>query len=172
MVAIKQLRTLALSTTKPQESERFYTQVLGLGITDMIVGGFQAAFLGSTPRHHSVAIFGAHGIEPPVDHIMVEVESMGMVGRAHDRCLEGAGTITYTLGQHWNDAATSFYVQTPSGFDIEFGWGGRQIDRETWTPIVGDGEISYWGHHATTAELAQKLRADTYIPGLNLSPAG
>ena len=30
-----------------------------------------------------------------------------------------------TLGTHTNDRMTSFYVRTPSGFEIEYGFGGR-----------------------------------------------
>jgi 2,3-dihydroxybiphenyl 1,2-dioxygenase len=145
------------------ESLDFYTRRLGLGITDMIVGGFRAAFLGNTARHHSVALFGSFDGRSWVDHLMVEVDSITAVGQAHDRCLAGAGHVTYTLGQHWNDGATSFYVETPSGFDIEYGTGGRHIDRSTWTPTVGDGEISYWGHHGTSPDLARKLRQERYL---------
>jgi hypothetical protein len=29
---------------------------------------------------------------------------------------------------------TSFYVNTPSGFFIEYGWEGRMIDSEAWQP--------------------------------------
>jgi extradiol dioxygenase len=38
----------------------------------------------------------------------------------------------------------SFYVQTPAGFDVEYGWGALTIEGE-WT--VGEyDQISIWGH--------------------------
>jgi 3,4-dihydroxy-9,10-secoandrosta-1,3,5(10)-triene-9,17-dione 4,5-dioxygenase len=151
------------------ETLDFYTKRLGLGVTDLIVGGFRAAFLGNTRRHHSVALFGSFDGRAWVDHLMIEVDSITAVGQAHDRCLRGAARMTHTLGQHWNDGATSFYVETPSGFDIEYGTGGLEVDRATWTPNVGDGEISYWGHHGTTPDFARKLRQDHYL-ALSLEP--
>ena len=33
-----------------------------------------------------------------------------------------------TLGRHPNDRMFSFYAKTPSGFQFEFGWGGREVD--------------------------------------------
>jgi hypothetical protein len=51
-----------------------------------------------------------------------------------------------TLGRHPNDEMFSFYGFTPSGFQFEFGWGGRLIDDADWTPKTYD-RISDWGHH-------------------------
>jgi hypothetical protein len=39
----------------------------------------------------------------------------------------------------------SFYARTPSGFDVEIGWGARTVDDATWQERVY-GEISEWGH--------------------------
>ena len=33
-----------------------------------------------------------------------------------------------TLGRHTNDHVTSFYSRSPSGFMVEYGWGGRCVD--------------------------------------------
>ena len=50
-----------------------------------------------------------------------------------------------TLGSHTNDRMTSFYVRTPSGFEIEYGTGGRSVDDATW--VVGSYDAqSVWGH--------------------------
>ena len=51
-----------------------------------------------------------------------------------------------TLGQHTNDRVLSFYVQTPSGFLMEFGAGGITVDDATWTPVDWE-TSSYWGHN-------------------------
>jgi hypothetical protein len=56
------------------------------------------------------------------------------------------GRIAYTLGRHTNDHMTSFYVNTPSGFFIEYGWGGRVIDRDEWQPHETFDGPSLWGH--------------------------
>src|SRR5262249_142415 len=44
------------------------------------------------------------------------------------------GRIGVTLGRHINDEVTSFYSNSPSGFMVEYGWGGRGIDVEQWQP--------------------------------------
>ena len=48
------------------------------------------------------------------------------------------------LGRHTNDLMTSFYVRTPSGFEVEYGT-GRLIDDESWETGAYDAQ-SIWGH--------------------------
>jgi 3,4-dihydroxy-9,10-secoandrosta-1,3,5(10)-triene-9,17-dione 4,5-dioxygenase len=160
---------IVLWATDYDATIEFYTEGLGLEITDFLVQGpFRGAFLGCNPRHHSIAIFSAAGVPFHVDHFMLEVSELWMVGQAHDRCLQGHGEIAYTLGQHWNDRSTSFYVSTPSGFNVEMSWGGIRIDRENWVSHLGNGDISYWGHHARCIDDARKLRAESWIADLRL----
>jgi hypothetical protein len=62
-----------------------------------------------------------------------------------------------SLGRHTNDRMTSFYVRTPSGFEIEYGAGGRLIDMtEPWMPGHYDA-MSFWGH---------KPPAEPLLPGI------
>jgi hypothetical protein len=51
-----------------------------------------------------------------------------------------------TLGRHTNDQVTSFYSWSPSKFLVEYGWGGRSIDPQTWTPQLRADGPSLWGH--------------------------
>jgi 3,4-dihydroxy-9,10-secoandrosta-1,3,5(10)-triene-9,17-dione 4,5-dioxygenase len=39
----------------------------------------------------------------------------------------------------------SFYVQTPGGFDIEYGTDGRTVDDSTWVARESTA-VSQWGH--------------------------
>jgi hypothetical protein len=41
---------------------------------------------------------------------------------------------------------TSFYLKSPSGFFIEYGWGGRDIDVDTWKPHETFDGPTLWGH--------------------------
>ena len=50
-----------------------------------------------------------------------------------------------TLGTHTNDRMTSFYVRTPSGFEIEYGCGGVIVDDASWVVQSYDAQ-SVWGH--------------------------
>lgn len=40
---------------------------------------------------------------------------------------------------------TSFYLATPSGFAIEYGWNGRLVDDDSWT-VGHHRSASTWGH--------------------------
>ena len=52
---------------------------------------------------------------------MLEVEQSTDVGRALDIVNDKKLTLAMSLGRHTNDMMTSFYVRTPSGFEIEYG---------------------------------------------------
>jgi len=96
-------------------------------------------------RHHSLAI-----CEFPVPsgcvHAMVEVDSMTEVGRAHDRQQAHGVDLSATLGQHLNDKMISFYMKTPSGFDLEYGYDGLQVDNWEEHCAFEFSRVSLWGH--------------------------
>ncbi len=71
---------------------------------------------------------------------------MDDVGRAYDMCLEGAAPLILSLGRHSNDLMTSFYLQTPSGFAFEYGYGGLEIDESTWQ-VRHYTAPKLWGHN-------------------------
>ena len=101
-------------------------------------------FLGCNARHHSVALFEGP-VPSGIVHLMVEVDDLDAVGRGLDRCRDIEAPLSATLGRHTNDHMVSFYVQTPGGFDVEYGTAGRLVDASTWvaTEITA---VSYWGH--------------------------
>jgi 2,3-dihydroxybiphenyl 1,2-dioxygenase len=100
------------------------------------------AFMHCNPRHHSLAMAQLPGGKR-LNHIMVEVDRVDDVLLAHRRCVE-KGYQPGTIGRHTNDEMLSFYVRTPSGFDIEYGWGGAHITNE-WDVREYD-KMSHWGH--------------------------
>ena len=76
---------------------------------------------------------------------MLELQSLDDVGIAYDLCQKEGIPLTITLGKHSNDFMVSFYVETPSGFALEYGWGAREIDDATWEVTSYDrGDV--WGH--------------------------
>jgi len=77
---------------------------------------------------------------------MVEYQNLDDVGQGYDLAQLEQDRIAYTLGRHTNDYMTSFYANTPSGFFIESGWGGRQIDPENWIAHETTVGPSFWGH--------------------------
>jgi 2,3-dihydroxybiphenyl 1,2-dioxygenase len=140
---------VVLAARDPAESLRFYTELLGFRLSDRIttqVYGYDVdiAFLHANPRHHSLALGGPQ--RKRLHHLMLEVGSLDDVGLAMDRTLRAGLKIMQTLGRHPNDRMFSFYAKTPSGFQFEYGWGGREIDDATWAPTTYS-RISEWGHH-------------------------
>jgi 3,4-dihydroxy-9,10-secoandrosta-1,3,5(10)-triene-9,17-dione 4,5-dioxygenase len=95
-------------------------------------------------RHHSLAL-AEYAVPSGCVHVMVEVGSMTEVGRAHDRRLAHQVPLSATLGQHLNDRMTSFYMKTPSGFDLEYGYGGLQVDWAEHSAFEFT-RVSLWGH--------------------------
>jgi len=49
------------------------------------------------------------------------------------------------LGRHTNDHMLSFYMRTPSGFEVEYGWGARTVDDAAWH-VQRHQAPSIWGH--------------------------
>lgn len=128
------------------EAERFYIDVLGLSLSDRADLGFPVTFLHCNPRHHSLAFAAIKG-RVGFHHLMLEVASINDVGTALDLvAARGDIPVTMSLGRHTNDLMTSFYLRTPSGFDIEYGTGGRlvPVDRP-WVAASYDAG-SIWGH--------------------------
>ncbi|MFK8331026.1 VOC family protein [Pseudomonas sp. BJa5] len=95
-------------------------------------------------RHHSLAL-AEYPVPSGCVHVMVEVDSMTEVGRAHDRLKAADVRLSATLGQHLNDRMTSFYMKTPSAFDLEYGFGGLQVDWAEHSAFEFT-RVSIWGH--------------------------
>lgn len=128
----------------------FFLDLLGFRLSDHIntevMPGqpLEISFLRCNGRHHSLALAPVP-LPKRIVHLMLEVLSIDDVGRALYRC-QAAGThLSFTLGRHSNDDMLSFYPMTPSGFDVEYGWGGREVDDETWHVLTHDAN-SAWGH--------------------------
>jgi 2,3-dihydroxybiphenyl 1,2-dioxygenase len=133
---------LVMEVPDPRAECDFYVDVLGFRMSDHLKELLY--FLRCNPRHHSIGI--AHiGGDPRLLHVMLEVNSLEDVGRAFDLALERRLPMS-TLGVHTNDQMHSFYVQTPSGFEVEYGYGGLVVDDATWETTAID-QPSVWGHH-------------------------
>lgn len=147
-----------LNVTNPDRLLPFYRDVLGFGVSDYGLEPYGLYFFHVNARHHSFAMVGSG--RSGLHHFMVELCSLDDVGQGYDLAQLEEGRIAYTLGRHTNDFMTSFYVHTPSGFFVEYGWGGRTIDPTTWTPHETTAGPSLWGHERPfmPAEARQRLR--------------
>lgn len=140
----------------------FYQQALGFRLTDLIQmgDGKSARFLRTTRRHHTLAFFDVMPMSG-LHHFMVEVEDLDDVGLAYDRAVDAKVPITNNLGRHTNDRMFSFYARTPSGFDMEVGWGGVEVDDETWTVTEFQGKGDLWGHRGSMMDEIEAARTDS-----------
>jgi len=78
---------------------------------------------------------------------MFEARTLDDVGYTLDRLQTGGVPLSMGLGRHTNDQMVSFYSTSPSGFDVEFGWGGRRVDDATWS-VSEITKPSLWGHRS------------------------
>jgi 2,3-dihydroxybiphenyl 1,2-dioxygenase len=138
-----------------EASLRFYRDGLGLLVSDFIeldmgpAGRTTVAFLHSGPRHHSIAI-AQFAAPRRLHHIMLQLRNLDDVGTTFDLCQDRRIPIAASLGRHTNDLMTSFYMVTPSGFQVEYGYGGREIDDAAWD-VQTHHAASLWGHRSQTA---------------------
>jgi 3,4-dihydroxy-9,10-secoandrosta-1,3,5(10)-triene-9,17-dione 4,5-dioxygenase len=126
-----------------------FTEVLGFRLRDTMrlpLGPepVPMRFLGANARHHSLAL-APFPAPAGIVHLMIETGSIDDVGRALDRAGRRNSPASATLGRHANDHMVSFYLQTPGGFDIEYGTGGLLVDDATWVARETTA-ISLWGH--------------------------
>jgi len=133
-----------------QATVKFYKDLLGFKLSDYIDMTARSPQLGNlvffhvNPRHHSVA-FAQVPVPKYLAHFMVELKSFDDIGFTYDEVLEKGYPLSMSLGRHTNDHMTSFYLKSPSGFDIEYGWGGRLIDDNVWV-VQQHVAPSTWGH--------------------------
>ena len=107
---------------------RFYS-ALGMqgGVEYKIRMGQHVApitFMHCNDRQHTVA-FGIGGMTRRLNHVMLQVDNADDVGLTYDLVRERKIPVTIKPGKHSNDHMYSFYFRNPSGWMIEYGYGGR-----------------------------------------------
>jgi biphenyl-2,3-diol 1,2-dioxygenase len=132
----------------------FYRDLLGMRVSDFVRFSpapntkVNVAFLHCNPRHHTIAFAKMPGAPKRLHHFMLQVQSLDDVGATYDLCQAKEVPIVMKLGKHTNDHMVSFYLRTPSGFNVEYGWGAREIDDNTWQVQVHTAGSS-WGHQGS-----------------------
>ena len=132
-----------------EKTTAFYRGVLGFLLSDyfMINGSRAGEFLHINPREHSFGVAVSRNNKNEFSHIMMEMQFLDDVGHSYDIAFKDYRTsLVSTIGRHTNDLMTSYYIQTPSGFMMECGWGGLLIDSERWQARELASGFSIWGH--------------------------
>lgn len=146
---------VAVSTRCPEQMHAFWQQVFDARLSDRIedrLDGIELdlAFLRFNERHHTLATAATRGLRmnpfrTQIHHLNFEAASLDDVTEAYRRCRTLGYAMANGIGQHPNDREVSFYVVSPSGFEIELGWKPLRVDESSWMPAVHQG-ISLWGH--------------------------
>jgi 2,3-dihydroxybiphenyl 1,2-dioxygenase len=140
---------IVLGTPHLTECLDFYTNLLGFRVSDHWRTGDDAVvFMRCNPRHHSLALVAAP--EAVLYHFMLEARTLDDVGYTLDRHYDTDTAISMGIGKHTNDRMVSFYSRSPSGFDVEFGYGGLLVDEANWT-VTQITKPSFWGHRSSMA---------------------
>jgi biphenyl-2,3-diol 1,2-dioxygenase len=135
-------------------SLHFYRDILGMRISDFVKFSpapgvkIQVVFFHCNPRHHSIAFAQIPRASKRLHHFMVQLQSLDDVGATYDLCQRHEVPIAMKLGKHTNDHMLSFYLRTPSGFNVEYGWGAREVDDSIWQVQVHKAG-SVWGHQGS-----------------------
>ena len=141
---------VVLTTADIAASRAFYQDLLGFRLSDIIrmpIGpdmAIEMEFYHCNPRHHTLALVPVPAPKR-LHHFMLQVNTLDEVGFALERAQAAGVPITATLGRHTNDHMISFYARTPSGFEVEYGFGARTVDETTWRVARHDAPSS-WGH--------------------------
>ncbi|HWS92293.1 MAG TPA: VOC family protein [Mycobacterium sp.] len=131
---------------------QFFVDLLGFRVSDDIEDGVKVRFLHCNPRHHSLAFTAVPGMTG-FHHLMLEVTDPDQVRQAYELVEQRGLPVAMSLGKHTNDEMFSFYVRTPSGFEIEYGAGGRVIDMSRPWHVGHYAAMSTWGHQPPATPL-------------------
>jgi biphenyl-2,3-diol 1,2-dioxygenase len=140
------------------QSLNFYRDVLGMRVSDFIdlkmrrgrpTDNLRLTFMHCNPRHHSVA-FGEIPVQKRLLHFMLQMRTLDDVGSTYYLVQDRGIEISASLGRHTNDQMVSFYLRSPSGFEVEYGYGARTVDDATWK-VQQHEAGSIWGHRGLGA---------------------
>jgi 2,3-dihydroxybiphenyl 1,2-dioxygenase len=150
VTGLQGLGHMVLATSNVERAMQFYA-MLGFRVSDYIRADLgpgmsvNLVFLHCNTRHHTLAFLPVP-MPKRLNHLMLEVTSVDMVLTAYYRAQARAIPIIRHMGRHTNDLMLSFYARTPAGFDVEYGFGGRQVGPQ-WN-VTQYSAISLWGHQS------------------------
>lgn len=157
---------VAITTQAPQAMLAFWQEIFDARLSDEIedrIDGVNLdfAFLRLNERHHSIATASTRGLRlnplrTSIHHMNLQAASLEDVTQGYLRCKKLGYEMANSIGQHPNDKELSFYVVTPSGFEMELGWNPIAVEEEGWQPQRYRG-ISLWGHRPENMTLGNRL---------------
>jgi len=131
---LRKIGHVVLNVTDLERAVRFYTEILGLGISDrypdsMVPGGM--VFLRCNPDHHGVALVGgaSKADRSSLNHFAFEVGSLDEVFRARE-WLRERGVPIHFEGRRRAGCQIAIEFQDPDGNNLEIYWNIDQVGTE------------------------------------------
>jgi 2,3-dihydroxybiphenyl 1,2-dioxygenase len=151
---------MALFVSNHDEYTKFYSQALGLrraSTRRLDTGSVEATSTWRcNSRHHAVALIGMRTqTAKRLNHFALHLTTIDEVGKALEKASE-EDLVVISLGRHPSDGMLSFYMDTPSGFQVEYGWDGRLLDEDA-TVDQFMGKPSLWGHKPVKRTLSKDI---------------
>jgi extradiol dioxygenase len=134
----------------------FLTGVLGFRLTDVVDTPMwgRIYFYHCNPRHHSLVTLPTDG-KPGLQHLMLQVSDIDDLGISLDKVYRRPDLpVIISLGRHSTDRMLSYYVRTPSGFNVEYGWGALRLT-DDWMPTQNGFPAELWGHKYDPGDLVE-----------------
>ncbi len=133
---------IVVQTPEPEKVVALFRDVFGFKITDYV---WDITFMRCNGRHHSIAVEPARPNAKRLAHFMLETLSVNDIGRGWDLVRKTQTPFFKNIGRHINDRMISFYVKTPSDFEVEYGADAIEVNDATWSVSRYD-VPSDWGH--------------------------
>ncbi|MCU7647088.1 VOC family protein [Pseudomonas piscis] len=160
---------LAITSRRGKDMRRFWQEIFDARQSDSVVEHLAGVtldieFFRVNPRHHSIAIAQVRGlaldpIRTKAQHMNLLTTSVAGLTDAFLRCRKLGFEMAHEIGEHPNDREQSFYVLTPSGFELELGWNALEVDEADWQVTTYKG-ISLWGHKPQKPGTWNKLKTN------------
>jgi len=158
---------VAITSKDPDRMIDFWQEIFDARLSDKIEETMSGVdmlitFLRLNERHHSIAVARTKGLKldpipTKIQHMAFQVGEMDDVTRAFERCRSMGYEIAMSMGQHTNDREVSFYVVSPSGFEVEIGWNPLVVNEDEWDPETVHQGTSIWGHKPLNLTFAHKM---------------
>ena len=132
---INKIGHVGVNVTDIERSTQFYTEVLGLSVTESMgenqrPGGL--VFLRFNPDHHGIALFGGHKAPlqgGTLNHIAFEVSSLDEVFRVREH-LRARGITPHFEGRRRAGCQVAVEFRDPDGHELEVYWDIDQVGSE------------------------------------------
>ena len=129
---LNKLGHIALYVSDIERSTQFYTEVLGMQISDIYAGNELpggAVFLRCNADHHGIALFQATAEQPAgagMHHLAFEVSTLDEVVRAREHLRKHKAQIDFD-GRRRAGVQLAVEFRDPDGHRLEIYWGIDQV---------------------------------------------